>query len=112
MIKTLVRSSNEDIRFRFWVKDSTGTAKNLTGYSGQMKIKEKADSASTIIDASSYITITAASGLVNIAIPWSGNVDKLSAGNYVYDIRLVNAASTVYDTIINGTLRIIEGVTT
>ena len=52
-------------------KDSNGAAKDLTGYSAEMQIRETADSVSSLYDSDtgSDITITPSTGLIALDIP-------------------------------------------
>ena len=83
------------------VTDDTGSARNLTGYTGRARLKR------------SYYTNTNTAFTVTIDNPTEGEVDisltdtqtsSLKAGRYVYDVELVSNASTVE--------RIVEGIVT
>jgi len=83
------------------VTDDTGSARNLTGYTGRAQLKR------------SYYTNTNTAFTVTIDNPTEGEVDisltdtqtsSLKAGRYVYDVELVSNASTVE--------RIVEGIVT
>jgi hypothetical protein len=84
------------------VSDNTGTARNLTGYTGRAQLRK------------SYYTNSNTAFTVAISNPGEGEVtlsltatqtSALKAGRYVYDLELVaNATSTVE--------RIVEGIVT
>lgn len=83
------------------VTDDTGSARNLTGYTGRAQLKR------------SYYTNTNTAFTVTIDNPSEGEIDlsltanqtsALKAGRYVYDLELVSNTNTVE--------RIVEGIVT
>lgn len=83
------------------VTDDTGSARNLTGYTGRAQLKR------------SYYTNTNTAFTVAIDNPSEGEIDlsltanqtsALKAGRYVYDLELVSNTNTVE--------RIVEGIVT
>lgn len=84
------------------VSDSTGTARNLTGYTGRAQMRK---SYYTNSNTAFTVTITnPGEGEVNLALT-ANQTTVLKAGRYVYDLELVaNTSSTVE--------RIVEGIVT
>ena len=83
------------------VTDDTGSARNLTGYTGRAQLKR------------SYYTNTNTAFTVTIDNPSEGEIDlsltatqtsALKAGRYVYDVELVSNTNTVE--------RVVEGIVT
>lgn len=83
------------------VTDNTGSARDLTGYTGRAQLKR------------SYYTNTNTAFTVTIDNPGEGEIDLsltatqtsgLKAGRYVYDVELVSNTNTVE--------RIVEGIVT
>lgn len=83
------------------VTDATGSARNLTGYTGRAQLRR------------SYYTNSNVSFTVAINNPGEGEIElsltatqtsNLKAGRYVYDVELVSNTSTVE--------RVVEGIVT
>lgn len=81
----------------------SGTAINLTGYSARMQVREQYDSNVAVL------TFTSGSGIVlggttgSIVIEASPTTTAgVAAGQYVYDLELVNPT--------NGVTRLVEGI--
>jgi hypothetical protein len=90
------------------VVNDSGTAKNLTGYTGRAQLKR------------SYYTNTNTSFTVTIDNPTDGEIDlsltdtqtsALKAGRYVYDVELVLTATGTVERIIEGIVTIYPEVT-
>jgi hypothetical protein len=92
------------------VKNSTGTAFNLTGYTIKFSVKNHVDDtdAAAIISASGVITLPATGGIFTINL--TATQTNVAAGDYIYDIQIDNG-STVVKTIAKGTFRVLPDVT-
>jgi hypothetical protein len=88
------------------VKDSTGTAQNLTSYTARMQMRPSYDSGTvteTLTSANSEIVITANTGTVNLtlAATRTANISvdmtngKPPRSSYVYDLELIDSGNTV-----------------
>lgn len=84
------------------VTDTTGSARNLTGYTGRAQLRR------------SFYTNTNTAFTVTIDNPSEGEIDlslsstqtsALKAGRYVYDLELVNSNT-------NAVERVVEGIVT
>lgn len=81
------------------VTDDTGSARNLTGYTGRAQLRR------------SYYTTTNTSFTVTIDNPGEGEIDlsltaantsALKAGRYVYDLELVQDNTSTVERIVEG----------
>lgn len=90
------------------VADETGSARNLTGYTGRAQLKR------------SYYTNTNTAFTVGINNPLEGEVElsltatqtsSLKAGRYVYDLELVNNSTAAVERIVEGIVTIYPEVT-
>lgn len=90
------------------VADDTGSARNLTGYTGRAQLKR------------SYYTNTNTAFTVAINNPSEGEVElsltatqtsNLKAGRYVYDLELVNTGTNAVERIVEGIVTIYPEVT-
>lgn len=90
------------------VTDDTGSARNLTGYTGRAQLKR------------SYYTNTNTAFTITIDNPSGGEIDMsltatqtsaLRAGRYVYDLELVNNSTGAVERIVEGIATIYPEVT-
>jgi hypothetical protein len=90
--------------------DDDDVAINLTGYSARMHIREDVTSEDTVLEltSSSGITITAATGTLDIAI--AASVTKDLVGPYVYDLEIESGAGVV-DRLLQGSVTVNPEVT-
>lgn len=94
---------------QFAYKDTTGTAINLTGYTGAMQVRTTPDATTALISLTdgAGITITAATGLVQVNITATQSATLTSATQagtpYVYDLELTSGSSVI---------RLVQGVLT
>ncbi len=91
----------------FTAKETDGSVRNLTGYSGSAKIKKHPSSSSS---SDFTIGITSTSGEVSIAMT-SGVTVALNSGRYYYDIKIVSGIGTV-SRLVEGMAFVTAGITT
>ena len=81
------------------VTDTTGSARNLTGYTGRAQLRR------------SYYTNSNTAFTVSINNPTEGEItlsltstqtSALKAGRYVYDLELVNSNTTAVERVVEG----------
>ena len=83
------------------VEDTYGTAINLDSYSAQSQMRKSYYSA-TSFEINASITGTA-TGEITLSMP-AANTSNLSAGRYVYDLKITSPANVVS--------RVVEGIVT
>jgi len=93
------------------VKDSNNVAKDLTGYTAKMQFRNKANGAvyDTLETGGSGITITALSGLIEIAMT-AAETAALTFTRGVYDIYIKSSGGT-YTYLLKGDVYIEPRVT-
>lgn len=96
-----------DFEETFKSTESNGEASNLTGFSGEAKLKKHATATSS---TNFSVTITASSGEVAIAMT-SGVTGGLSPGRYLYDIRLTSSAGAK-SRLVEGMALVTAGIST
>jgi hypothetical protein len=96
-----------DFEETFKSTESNGSASNLTGFSGEAKLKKHPTATSS---TSFSVTITAGTGLVAIAMT-SGVTEGLSPGRYMYDIRLTSSAGAK-SRLVEGQAIVTAGIST
>lgn len=78
-------------------KDAAGSLVNLSGYSGRMQVRADVESADTVLSLTNTnggLTLGGAAGTVLITVSATESA-TLTAGDYVYDLELVNAGGEV-----------------
>jgi len=88
IVKNITIPQGSDFSKTFTSLESDGSATNLTGFSGEAKLKKHAES---VTSHSFTVGITSATGQVSIAMT-SGVTTPLESGRYYYDIRLSSSA--------------------
>jgi len=96
-----------DFEETFKSTESNGEASNLTGFSGEAKLKKHATATSS---TNFSVTITASSGEVAIAMT-SGVTGGLSPGRYLYDVRLTSSAGAK-SRLVEGMALVTAGIST
>ena len=89
------------------LKDSNGTAINLTGYSAEMDLRKNQDDANEVVTltvANGRVTMGGVAGTITIEIS-ATDTSALQVGDGVYDIDLSDASGKV-DRILDGTYSI------
>lgn len=90
------------------VVNDSGTARNLTGYTGRAQLKR------------SYYTNSNTAFTVTIDNPTDGEIDlsltatqtsALKAGRYVYDVELVETATNIVERVVEGIVVVYPEVT-
>lgn len=90
------------------VNDDTGSARNLTGYTGRSQMRR------------SYYTSANTTFTVSVTNPSAGEISitltaaqtaNVKAGRYVYDLELVNANSTTVERVVEGVVTVYPEVT-
>ena len=89
------------------VKDGTGTATNLSGYSGSAQLR-KSYYSSTATDFTVSIS-DAANGTITVSMT-AANTANLTPGRYVYDL-LITSPTSVKTRVIEGIATIMPSVT-
>lgn len=103
----IVIAQGADFSEVFTSTETDGSASNLTGYSGQSKIKKYPGAPTS---ESFSVNITAGTGEVSIAMT-SGKTVKLSPGRYSYDVYLTSASGAV-SRLVEGQAIVTAGITT
>ena len=90
------------------VNDDTGSARNLTGYTGRSQMRR-----SYYTSANTAFTVSVtnpANGEISITLT-AAQTANVKAGRYVYDLELVNANSTTVERVVEGIVTIYPEVT-
>jgi hypothetical protein len=90
------------------VNDDTGSARNLTGYTGRSQMRRSYYSSS---NTSFTVTITNPSAgeiTLNLSAAQTANV---KAGRYVYDLELVNSNTLAVERVVEGIVTVYPEVT-
>ena len=90
------------------VKDSTGTPKNLTGYTARASMRPTAES-STVYNFVTGVTTPATNGKISMSLS-SGVTAAIPAGTYLYDLELIGGAGSV-ERLIHGTVNLRREIT-
>ena len=91
----------------FTSTETDGSASNLTGYSGQSKIKKYPASPTS---ESFSVSITASTGEVSIAMT-AGKTVRLSPGRYYYDVYLTSPSGSI-SRMVEGQVMVTAGIAT
>tara|TARA_R100001509_G_C4820545_1_gene199647 strand:+ start:412 stop:747 length:336 start_codon:yes stop_codon:yes gene_type:complete len=91
----------------FTAKETDGSARDLTGYTGSAKIKKHPGATSS---SDFTVGITSSSGQVSVAMT-SGVTVGLDAGRYYYDVKIVSGIGTV-SRLVEGMAFVTAGITT
>lgn len=90
------------------VTDTTGSARDLTGYTGRSQLRR------------SYYTNSNTSFTVSIDNPTEGEIvlslsasqtSSLKAGRYVYDLEIIESATAVVERVVEGIITVYPEVT-
>ena len=90
------------------VNDDTGSARNLTGYTGRSQMRR-----SYYTSANTAFTVSVtnpANGEISITLT-AAQTANVKAGRYVYDLELVNANSTTVERVVEGVVTVYPEVT-
>ena len=93
--------------------DSTGTAINLTGYTGRMQIRQTISTVATIADlttANGGIVITAATGTVTAKISATATA-AMTFTTAVYDLELIAPDGVTVTRLVQGNVTLSKEVT-
>lgn len=104
----LVIDQGSDFALDLVIKQS-GTALNLTNYSGRAQLR----TVHTASSASSSFTVTvtnASEGALKLQLPGSTS-KNLAAGQYVYDLEIFTSSDTIVKRIVEGTVTLTPEVT-
>lgn len=98
--------------FTVTLKDSGGSARDITGYVSDMHIKAVKTATSPTVDLSegSGITTTHASGLIAVAVTPT-QTDGLSIQDYFYDLIIYNSGTAKREVVLEGKISVKQGVT-
>ena len=96
-----------DFEETFQSTESNGSASNLAGFSAEAKLKKHPTAATT---ASFSVSIVGATGEVSIAMT-SGVTEGLSAGRYLYDVRLTSSTGAK-SRLVEGMAMVTAGIST
>ena len=91
------------LALRMTYKDSAGDLISLTGYTARMQVRQTVPSTSTILDLTTEnggLTLGGAAGTIDVAITATAS-EAVAAGQYVYDLELVNG--TTVERLVMGT---------
>jgi hypothetical protein len=105
----LIINQKASFQVGFFVKQSSGSVLNLSGYSVVAKYKENfqvPDSQATAFTAS---VVNAANGEISIALSPTLTAN-LQIGKYVYDVSIINSADNFKTRIVEGKITVSGGV--
>lgn len=94
------------------VKDSDGELMNLTGYTARMHIRseiEEDDEVAVLTTENGYITLGGAQGTIELELP--ANITALLTRDCVYDLELIDGATSKVYRLLKGVVRISDEVT-
>lgn len=103
----IVIAQGTDFSEVFTSTESDGSASNLTGYTGQSKIKKYPESPTS---ETFSVSITAATGEVSIAMT-AGKTVQLKPGRYFYDVYLTSSTGSI-SRMVEGQAMVTAGITT
>ena len=90
------------------VNDDTGSARNLTGYTGRSQLRRSYYSSS---NTAFTIAITnPANGEITLNLT-AAQTANIKAGRYVYDLELVNANTLTVERVVEGIITVYPEVT-
>lgn len=95
--------------FTITPKNSDGTTFSLSGYTSSYFIALARGTSSNVVIASTAITSTASTNVVNCTIFPSVGL-TLAATSYVYDISVNNSATTSTYTLLTGTITVTDHI--
>lgn len=104
-------ANNENLIIPLALTDQDGNARNLTGYTVSMQARTDAASTDVILDFSTYMTVTPATGIISINVPADIVASTFTAGVYHYDLIITETATGNITRILYGTIKIFRGVT-
>ena len=90
------------------VNDDTGSARNLTGYTGRSQMRR-----SYYTSANTAFTVSVtnpANGEISITLT-AAQTANVKAGRYVYDLELVNSNTTTVERVVEGIVTVYPEVT-
>ena len=96
-----------DFEETFQSTEANGSASNLTGFTGEAKMKKHPGATSS---TSFSVTITGGTGEVAIAMT-SGVTEALSPGRYLYDVRLTSSTGAK-SRLVEGMALVTAGIST
>ena len=96
-----------DFEETFQSTESNGSASNLTGFTGEAKMKKHPGATSS---TSFTVSITGGTGEVAIAMT-SGVTEALSPGRYLYDVRLTSSTGAK-SRLVEGMALVTAGIST
>jgi len=105
----LIINQKASFRVGFFVKQSNGTALNLSGYSVTAKYKENfqtPDAQASLFTAS---IVDAATGEIAIELN-SSQTTSLQLGKYVYDVAIINNSTEFKTRVVEGKITVSGGV--
>ena len=107
-VVNIVIPQGTDFTQTFTLKESNGTAKNLSGYAGYSVLK-KHEAAATSVPFAVGIT-NAAAGKITISMTDTASV-ALTPGRYLYDLMTISGFGTVTREV-QGMAMVTAGITT
>lgn len=102
-------ANNEDLTLALQLKQN-GIARDLTGFTVDMQLRYCADDVAPALDMTAYTTVTAATGIIDIDVPKSV-IAGLTDTQYVYDLVLIETATSDIERLLYGNVKILPGVT-
>jgi hypothetical protein len=110
--RDIVVQQGANFELNIAAKNSDGTAKDLTGYTGKMQIRPSVESVTVLMEASTAngrITIDGPNGTVAILVP-ADVTDPMTWSSGVYDLEVTNGATNVIR-LMEGNASLSKGVT-
>lgn len=108
-IHNLTHVAGDTLAFRLTWQDSSGAAVDLTGYTAQMQVRDRAGGAVWASSTGGSPTLTMSLGGVAGTIDVSGTVSQASPAVGYWDLQVtINSAVT---TLIGGTFTVVSEVT-
>lgn len=104
-------ANNENLVIPLALTTPEGNARDLTGYTVSMQARSDSAGADVILDFSTYMTVTPATGIININVPADIVAATFVLGVYHYDLIITETATGDITRILYGTIKIFRGVT-
>lgn len=102
-------ANNENLKLTLQLKQSN-VARDLTGYTVDMQLRNCPDAALPALDMTTYITVTAATGIIDIDVP-KAILAALTDNHYFYDLILIETSTGDIERILYGAVKLLSGVT-
>jgi hypothetical protein len=105
----LIVNQRASFQVGFFVKQSNGTALNLTGYSVTAKYKDNFQTPDSQAITFTSEVVDATTGEISIALTPT-QTTNLQLGKYVYDVAIINSSNNFKTRVVEGKITVSGGV--